>query len=358
MRYSLVIALALAFCSARAQGAPPPDPRSSAAAHDAISASTGLALQGRGAEAVRTLRAVGADEFSGTDAAYRDCVLKRFGGASRSNETDSQGGDAWVARVLAAYRNYWWSSLHEPSARDQQAIRLLAELNTALGTPAKDFDELEPRLKEALLQRQVHALQGQTGVLRELMLWKEETVKTYHVSLPDGPYDTKVHLLNDFTSLGWGDYATCGRRGTGGWAADNALYAVVPRYPSIESEEFTVTFLGHETQHFADQNRFHDLKPWELEYRAKLTELALARQTRDQVLTKFIEDQGDDEASPHSYANQKVLTAMRARLGVGQDSQLRAVPISRFQTAARDSLVEDSKRRAGPSTSPAPAQRE
>jgi hypothetical protein len=34
------------------------------------------------------------------------------------------------------------------------------------------------------------------------------------------------------------------------------------------------------------------------------------------VLTRFIEDQSDDPASPHSYANRKILVELVRRLGL------------------------------------------
>ena len=107
-----------------------------------------------------------------------------------------------------------------------------------------------------------------------------------------------------------------------------------------------MTFLGHEGQHFADKTRFKKLKDWELEYRAKLTELAQANVTRSKVLGKFITDQGDDPASPHSYANRQVLTDLVEEL------QLRPVPtsshlwsVAAVQAAAVELLCEDSAAR-------------
>jgi hypothetical protein len=314
-------------------------------ARAAVSAATGRSLQGDGAAALKVLQAVPEREFKGADATYRQCMVQRFGEPGRSDRSEDQIGDAWVTKVLAAYRSYWLHSLLNPTRREREAARLLRALNASVGTDAKSFDVLEPTLKAEFLRRRLHALLGQTGVLHELMLWRNERVQTYHVSLPEGPHETTVHVLDDFLSLGWGDYATCGRRGTGGWATSDALYAVVPRYPGLESEEFRVTFLGHETQHFADMTRFRDLQPWELEYRAKLTELAQAKETRGQVLLKFTEDQGDDARSPHSFANKQVLRAMRARLRLGEEADLDAVPLADIQAAARDALVEDSNAR-------------
>jgi len=154
-----------------------------------------------------------------------------------------------------------------------------------------------------------------------------------------------VMLLDDFKSLGWGAYATCERAATGGWATDEALFAVVPRYQSLDAEEFRVTFLGHEGQHFADKARFKDLKDWELEYRAKLTELAQADATRAKVLGKFSTDQGDDPASPHSYANRRVLADMVRKLHLASARDLAAADTAQLQAAAVELLREDSQRR-------------
>ena len=106
-----------------------------------------------------------------------------------------------------------------------------------------------------------------------------------------------------------------------------------------------MTFLGHETQHFADMARFPDLEPWQMEYRAKLVELAQAEETRERVLSKFREDQGDDPASPHSYANRRVLRSLEERLGVSA-ADLSTIELSRLHSAAIDELRENTRRLA------------
>lgn len=105
-----------------------------------------------------------------------------------------------------------------------------------------------------------------------------------------------------------------------------------------------MTFLGHEAQHFADLSRFQGLAGWELEYRAKLVELAQLDQTRERVLMKFIEDQKDDPASPHSYANLRVLSTMVERLGLESTAELSTVEVDQLNGAARAALVADTRR--------------
>ena len=165
------------------------------------------------------------------------------------------------------------------------------------------------------------------------------------VALPEKQQNVKVELLDGFLSLGWSDYATCSRAATGGWTTDDALFAVVPRYESLDGEEFRVTFLGHEAQHFADKAQFKDLQSWELEYRAKLTELAEAEQTRPKVLGKFIMDQGDDPKSPHSYANRRLLTGLVTRLGVADANALASADPAKLRAAALAMLHDDTAQR-------------
>jgi hypothetical protein len=215
-----------------------------------------------------------------------------------------------------------------------------------LGAPKDaDLNALEPILSRALEREGLYSLQGQTGLLRELMIWSKQEQRIMEAKLPEGAHGVTVMLLDGFKSLGWGAYATCDRASTGGWATESALFAVVPKYESLDAEEFRVTFLGHEGQHFADKTRLKNLKSWELEYRAKLTELAQADVTRTKVLGKFITDQGDDPASPHSYANRQLLTALVQKLSLGGADELASADVARVQAAAVELLREDSARR-------------
>ena len=74
---------------------------------------------------------------------------------------------------------------------------------------------------------------------------------------------------------------------------------------------------------------------WELEYRAKLVELSKAQLTRARVLRKLSEDQGDDPASPHAYANKRVLAALARRLRLPEGSRLDEVDVDRLQNGSR-----------------------
>jgi hypothetical protein len=313
------------------------------AATAAIAESTNAILQGDSVRAVAALRAVPADDFVDKDAVYRACMLARHGDTPVF-ATDAID-DAFVRQILRDYQDYWWHAMKAPRQRAQLEAELLATLRKHIGadaTDAKDMDALEPILQGQLLARGYRAQLGQTMPLRELMMWRKQETRPWKVELPDGPYTVKVELLDDWTSRGWTSYGRCERGSAGGWATADALYAVVPSYTEgLDSEAFRVVFLGHETQHFADQNAFPGLASWELEYRAKLVELAQAREVSAKRLGGMITAQGDDPDSPHTYANKHVIADLTKRLGTSPDK----VSIERLQQAAHDQLVEDTARR-------------
>lgn len=314
----------------------------SAAPPDIVSQASGAALQADVRRALDLLQGVDPASLPPKDAQFVTCMRSRFAAPVAVKASSPEFAD----RALAAYQAYWQGALTRPESRDAEQRKLEAALRKMLGAPkTADMDALETRLEKRLSASGWHSLQGRTGLLRELMLWNKQDEKLVPVQLPEGEYRVKVVLLDGFKSFGWSHYATCGRRAAGGWTTDEALFAVVPRYDSLDDEEFRVTFLGHEAQHFADKSRFKDLQPWEFEYRAKLTELALADKTRAKVLGKFIEDQGDDPGSPHSYADRKLLTGLVARLALQSAEELTMVELPRLQSAAREMLLEDSRQR-------------
>ena len=335
-----VLAFAFAAALPSAHAAPP---ESTPAATAAIAESTNAILQGDSQRAVSALRASPADGFVDKDAVYRACMLARHADAPLFATDAVQ--DAFARQVLHDYQDYWWHAMKAPRQRAQLEAKLLATLRKRIGADAadaKDMDALEPILQGQLLARGYRAQLGRTMPLRELMMWRRQETRPWRVELPEGPYTVKVELLDDWVSRGWTSYGRCERGSAGGWATAEALYAVVPSYTEgLDSEAFRVVFLGHETQHFADQNEFPGLASWELEYRAKLVELAQAREVSAKRLGGMITAQGNDPDSPHTYANKRVVADLTTRLGASPDT----VSIERLQQAAHDQLVEDTARR-------------
>ena len=333
MRHIALLAAAATIAAA------PPQPS------DQFSQALGAALQADEVTALKALNGVDLTGLPERDQAAAACMRERFGPDSKPAPA---AGNSIADRSLALYRDYWHSAMTHPERRAAEEQRLTMRLRQLLKAPkGTDLDALEPILAKALEKEGLYSLQGQTGLLRELMIWSKQEERVMHARLPEGEHDVTVFLLDGFSSLGWGAYATCDRASTGGWTTETALFAVVPKYSSLDAEEFQVTFLGHEGQHFADKSRFKNLESWELEYRAKLTELAEADTTRAKVLGKFIMDQGDDPASPHSYANRQVLAGMVGKLHLASAQELSSADNAQVQAAAVELLREDSARRVG-----------
>ncbi|MGO4221142.1 hypothetical protein AB4Y64_04720 [Lysobacter sp. TAF61] len=346
---ALTVALAAALPATAADA-----PASSKTAIAAIAESTNGILQGDSARALAALEAAPAAGFLGKDADYRACMLGQYQ-AKKPVLTTAGIDDPYLRGVLDDYQDYWWRSMAAPAQRDAQEAALLAKLHKRLGAraaKATSMDEIEPFLQAQLEQHGYHAQLGRTPPLRELMVWRKQDTRMFDVQLPDGPYKVQVELLDDFASRGWTAYGRCERGSAGGWATDKALFAVVPSYTEgLDSEAFRVVFLGHETQHFADQNAFPGLAPWELEYRAKLVELAQGREVSAKRLGWMITAQSDDMSSPHTYANKRVVADLTTRLGKSPD----AVSIDELQVAARDQLLEDTRQRKARAASTAVA---
>jgi hypothetical protein len=232
----------------------------------------------------------------------------------------------------------------DPANRHQYEEDLRHALQKLLEIPEdKDFAFTEGKLSERLTNKGYIALLGRTPPLRELMLWRRQTSRNFEVVLPDDRYVSHVYLLDDFSSLGWTAWATCDHRATGGWATEKALFAPVPRYKhGIQGSEFKAVFLTHETQHLADKNRFEKMKPWELEYRAKLAELwAADANVASERISKFQDSQSDDPALAHSFANRQVLIDLTKYLS----KDVAVATLSELHAAAKALLIADSKKR-------------
>jgi hypothetical protein len=247
---------------------------------------------------------------------------------------------------MKTYQDYWWTTLREPAQRASHEAGLLAALRALLGDAGrspKDLDALEDVLQAELAKRGYHVQLGKTSPLRDMMLWRRQTTREFDVALVDGPYRVRAELLDDFVTIGWAQFGTCGRTANGGWATKDALYAVLPRYKEgIEGDGFQIVFLGHEAQHLADQNRYPGITDWELEYRAKLAELARATGALSQKrLLGMTTAQGNSPDAAHPYANTHVVRDLTTKLGQAPDT----VPVEALQKAATELLREDSQRR-------------
>ena len=237
------------------------------------------------------------------------------------------------AAALSAYVRYWRASMMKADSVEDLERRLLESLDAipgmALATDRASLDSVSDYLVTAIEAEGLHALTGKTEPLYELMIWKSQETAVYDVALPEGAVNVKVVFLDRFASTGWAGYATCEIAHTGGWAKPDALFAVRDSY-DVGSEEFRVSYLAHEGQHFADYGKYPRLEQPELEYRAKLAEIAMSTNTTNALLYGFAAMGGESRDAPHAFANRHVTRAL-------QD-----VPVARVREAAREKLLESS----------------
>ncbi len=253
--------------------------------------------------------------------------------------------------ILLAYRAYWQESMMRTATREDAEARLKSRLDAILAASnranasSKSLDIASERAKRAVERDGLFALAGVTSPYYELAIWKVQSQRTYTVDLLDRRIRTKVVFLDDFVSFGWAGFATCNRYHTAGWATRTALFAVKSAY-DLESEDFRVSYLGHESRHFSDYRRFPKLEQPELEYRAKLTELSLANESAHSLIATFARRAGRDRSSPHDFANywvsknlSKVLFNSDAPL---DDASLwKEVPVQDIQNAAKQLLASN-----------------
>lgn len=238
--------------------------------------------------------------------------------------------------LLAAYQHYWREAMLRTVATAAAERGLHAAIERALDASYADLDAATDAAKAAVEAEGLHALTGMTLPLHEFMVWRRSTRTSYPVELPEQRVDVAVVFLDDFASLGWAAFATAGRSHTGGWATADALYAVRSAY-DIESESFRVSYLAHEGRHFADYRAFPKLAQPELEYRAKLTELACADDTLPALLVRFAARTGTDRSVPHAFAHHWLVRHLAVELG--SEPPWDSVPRERIHAAARALLA-------------------
>ena len=321
-------------------------------AYASVDQATGLALQADSASAARELAGIPDGVLDAETATFRDAMIQRFG-PDASAPPDFGVTEEWVAGLVKAYVNYWQQVLTKYVPFTAAEDELQAAVGKLMGRPLTSsdlFDSVETEIQAELTKYGFHALLGRTGSLRELMLWREQTTSQEDVKLPEGIHRVTIFYLNDFVLRGWGHYATCGRRSAGGWATEAGLFAVVPAYKKLDDETFSVRFLAHEAQHFADKKFFKHLEGWELEYRAKLVELALANTIQADTLKRICENRNNStKQEPHPYANFMVIQDLEQSLANQPRQYALCAGIIGDEQAIRDAaktlLIEDSRRR-------------
>jgi hypothetical protein len=210
--------------------------------------------------------------------------------------------------LLLIFHDYWRMGLLHPQQNHDSdlAVTVSKFLRNGFG-PANDLsadpDSVDKYEKLYIEHSGFHTTGfGKTGKFVDLLVWKTQKDTIYSFDLGGDSTSVRVVFMGDFITLGWEEFATLGRHYPGGWATPKELYCVKSAY-DLKSEQFLVSYLAHESRHFADYTLFPKLQSADLEYRAKLTELSLAKSSLYQLIAFFIANANRHSENGHSVAN-------------------------------------------------------
>lgn len=250
-------------------------------------------------------------ELSDKDLQVKEQFEKRFKNAK--DESDYlEARKSPITPLLSLYRDYWRESLLEHSNKydssfSKQVAAFLVEQFPAANQSITKEDSTDVYLKKYIESFGLHTTGfAKTGQYFDLLVWKTQKDTTYSFTLNGEQTSARIVFLDNFITLGWEEYATFGRSFPGGWATHEALYCVKNAY-DLTSEEFLVSYLAHESRHFADFKLFPKLQSADLEYRAKLTELSMAKETLFKIIGSFIQNANYDSENGHSISDYCVI---------------------------------------------------
>jgi hypothetical protein len=246
-------------------------------------------------------------KISNVDLALKTEFDKRFKGEFDESEyLKNKKSD--IDPLLKVYHNYWRKAVLDAKTNyDSLLIKDVYNFLKNNYLPAQQLtmndDSIDTYLIKFVESKGLHTTgTGKTGRLFDLLVWKTEKDTVYNFTLNGEKTSANVVFMDDFITLGWEEYATIDRYYPAGWATKKALFCVRKAY-DLNSEDFLISYLGHESRHFADYKLFPNLKSADLEYRAKLVELAMAKTTLYELIETFITNANYDSDNGHSVAN-------------------------------------------------------
>jgi hypothetical protein len=263
--------------------------------------------------ALSLIRQYDSSSLSEKDCAFKSQFESRFGfesdKSSYMSERKSQLDD-----ILGLYRDYWRLSLLSPDEDFSAVIKKNVSkfLSEKYGLAQTGGEYVDDEILYEYLKKHVQALGYKTtgfvktGKLFDFLVWKNDEETVYNFSVGGDPISTKVTFLDAFLSLGWEEYATFGYYYPGGWISPDALFCVKKGY-DLKSENFLISYLCHEGRHFSDYKKYPKLNSVDMEYRAKLTELAMLEKKLYERIESFMKNSNRESQSSHSVANYCVI---------------------------------------------------
>lgn len=256
-----------------------------------------------------------------------------------------------IDQLNSMFRSYWRKSMLNPEETFDgqlagQVVPFLLRNYTEMKGKRPSRDSIGYILSSYISSSGLHTRSkvDRVGRLLDLPIWQNEKDSLVTINMPDESFEVEVVFMLDFISYGWSSYATLNNRRSGGWAEENKLFCVRELY-DLNSEDFQVSFLAHEGRHLVDMKLYPKLKSPDLEYRAKLTELILAKETLFSTVESFINDANQTSENSHPLANYYVIHHLSRKL-FNEDfcsniSRWKKINVKKINNAADDLLNEN-----------------
>jgi len=309
-----------------------------------------MARQGDLRQALELFRSL--DQTGGSQLDHDLAQQYRHRFVLQDETTPVVSGNEFIDHLLEIYSTYWTRSLlgeYDFEAGKEwleEKIQILL-INHQFKELLEISSETMSALDKAIVEQGIFLDRSLASPWYDLLMWKNQQRRLLEIELTDQRLELEVIFMDDFISLGWTDFATLGMTSSGGWAATDAIYCVSWAW-NHDSENFQVSFLKHEGRHFADFKSFPKLGVIDLEYRAKLTELAFARTTLPRILANFTVNSAPNLNSPHTFANYLVTLDLHRSVFNTKSplsgNQLRQVPAEMINEAARVLLENHTSR--------------
>ena len=309
-------------------------------------------LQGDVAKVLSVLDTLPDERLSFQEKKIKEKYFQRF---KKNDEVlDYNTEDEMLQDLLMIYQNYWEQALldkdnvkkYETDLKKNVASFLKKNEYPAQHDYVKDTltqqdieDNFAQHLKNFLAENDYYSATGKTAGFFDLFVWSTQVPTEYKVDLPETEVTTTIIFLEDVVTMGWEEYASFGKVYPGGWATKEELYAVGKAYDTT-SENFKVSYLKHESQHFADYKKYPLLSGADLEYRAKLTELIYAEETLYKLIRSFIRNASSEGRIPHAFGGYAVIRDLSKEI-FGKDF---ISEMEQWESISPERIKEESKK--------------
>jgi len=287
---------------------------------------------------------------------WKKKMYARF--VSKQEVFENTSGNKIVKDISNIYREYWRVEMMKPlpeSRTDSMLYNNIVDYLLSNKLTSLSKDSLCKNIKDDSVLKGIIEKEGfkvdfkfRNG-FQEIFIWNKESTKKYEVILPKETVKTTVVFIESYHINGYDDFATFGNTQVGGWAVKESatLYCNKGSY-DLNSENFAVSYLKHESLHFTDLNNYPNLSSADLEYRSKVIELMYCtKETIYDRISEFVSGANkSDRENSHPYANY-ILIQNLSKLIFNSDfnsdiNQWKKVSVDKINRAA-SSLYESSE---------------